>query len=250
MIGSACSFCATSRREVGKLIAGPGVSICDVCVGLCDDILDQRGEGAGGEELCVQFSLREPERCERCGVARTESGQPICNNHVGGRLCMGRWVRGAVQREPTVSEVDLVANLRAACKDPLRTVATQYGVAVILPVDLVLAIADGIEASGRAFDVDDFQPDELGRITTQVSKDIVKLVVERLFGPAKTEGEKALEACEALGLTEAQVGAMLSSAGLGWPSTTLGLGLAGIIPLIYSMLLRPRVQAAEAAKDG
>ena len=37
--GAKCSFCGRSRRETGKLIAGPGVYICDKCVGLCDEIL-------------------------------------------------------------------------------------------------------------------------------------------------------------------------------------------------------------------
>jgi hypothetical protein len=35
----ACSFCRKSKDQVGKLIAGPGVYICNECVGLCDEIL-------------------------------------------------------------------------------------------------------------------------------------------------------------------------------------------------------------------
>jgi hypothetical protein len=42
-----CSFCTKSSSEVAKLIAGPGVYICDVCVGLCDEILV--GEAAKGD---------------------------------------------------------------------------------------------------------------------------------------------------------------------------------------------------------
>jgi ATP-dependent Clp protease ATP-binding subunit ClpX len=34
-----CSFCVKSQDEVAKLIAGPGVYICDGCVALCDGIL-------------------------------------------------------------------------------------------------------------------------------------------------------------------------------------------------------------------
>lgn len=34
-----CSFCQKSKTEVAKLIAGPGVFICDECVGLCVEIL-------------------------------------------------------------------------------------------------------------------------------------------------------------------------------------------------------------------
>jgi len=35
-----CSFCKKSDSEVGKLIAGPGVHICDTCVGACNRLLD------------------------------------------------------------------------------------------------------------------------------------------------------------------------------------------------------------------
>jgi ATP-dependent Clp protease ATP-binding subunit ClpX len=34
-----CSFCVKSQDEVEKLIAGPGVYICDNCVRLCNEIL-------------------------------------------------------------------------------------------------------------------------------------------------------------------------------------------------------------------
>ncbi|GAA0577631.1 ClpX C4-type zinc finger protein [Paractinoplanes ferrugineus] len=34
-----CSFCAKPSSEVEKLIAGPGVYICNECVGLCNDVL-------------------------------------------------------------------------------------------------------------------------------------------------------------------------------------------------------------------
>lgn len=34
-----CSFCTKPSSEVEKVIAGPGVYICNECVGLCNDIL-------------------------------------------------------------------------------------------------------------------------------------------------------------------------------------------------------------------
>ena len=34
-----CSFCGKSSSEVEKVIAGPGVYICNECVGLCSEIL-------------------------------------------------------------------------------------------------------------------------------------------------------------------------------------------------------------------
>lgn len=36
-----CSFCGKSQNEVHKLIAGPSVFICDECVGLCNDIIQE-----------------------------------------------------------------------------------------------------------------------------------------------------------------------------------------------------------------
>ena len=36
-----CSFCGKSQHEVRKLIAGPSVFICDECVALCNDIIEE-----------------------------------------------------------------------------------------------------------------------------------------------------------------------------------------------------------------
>ena len=46
-----CSFCGKSQEQVRKLIAGPGVYICDECVDLCNEILDEElfgGDATGG----------------------------------------------------------------------------------------------------------------------------------------------------------------------------------------------------------
>lgn len=39
-----CSFCGKGQKEVKKLIAGPGVYICDECIDLCNDIIDEEKE--------------------------------------------------------------------------------------------------------------------------------------------------------------------------------------------------------------
>ena len=36
-----CSFCGKSQRQVRKLIAGPGVYVCDECIDLCNEIIDE-----------------------------------------------------------------------------------------------------------------------------------------------------------------------------------------------------------------
>ena len=42
-----CSFCGKAQEDVRKLIAGPSVYICDECVSLCGDILDDQPGVAG-----------------------------------------------------------------------------------------------------------------------------------------------------------------------------------------------------------
>jgi len=48
-----CSFCGKSQDEVKKLIAGPTVYICDECIELCNDIIDEeaRLDQASGSEF-------------------------------------------------------------------------------------------------------------------------------------------------------------------------------------------------------
>ena len=47
-----CSFCGKSQKQVKKLIAGPGVYICDECIELCNEIVDEElGESGAGVPL-------------------------------------------------------------------------------------------------------------------------------------------------------------------------------------------------------
>ena len=45
-----CSFCGKGQNEVKRLIAGPGVYICNECVDLCNDILGEEMFETGSEE--------------------------------------------------------------------------------------------------------------------------------------------------------------------------------------------------------
>ncbi|HZY08055.1 MAG TPA: ClpX C4-type zinc finger protein, partial [Ilumatobacteraceae bacterium] len=36
-----CSFCGKSQKQVKRLIAGPGVYICDECIDLCNEIIEE-----------------------------------------------------------------------------------------------------------------------------------------------------------------------------------------------------------------
>ena len=46
-----CSFCGKTQNEVDKLIAGEGVYICNECVRLCTDIIDEEDDAMQGEGL-------------------------------------------------------------------------------------------------------------------------------------------------------------------------------------------------------
>ena len=56
-----CSFCGKSQEQVRKLIAGPGVYICDECIDLCNEILDEElvDVQGGGSRHGVQESSRK-----------------------------------------------------------------------------------------------------------------------------------------------------------------------------------------------
>jgi len=43
-----CSFCGKSQKEVKKLIAGPAVYICDECIQLCGEIIEEENEKTAG----------------------------------------------------------------------------------------------------------------------------------------------------------------------------------------------------------
>jgi len=54
-----CSFCGKSQKQVKKLIAGPGVYICDECIDLCNEIIEE--ELADGAELSFDELLKPRE---------------------------------------------------------------------------------------------------------------------------------------------------------------------------------------------
>ncbi|MEM9080857.1 MAG: ATP-dependent Clp protease ATP-binding subunit ClpX [Verrucomicrobiota bacterium] len=55
-----CSFCGKSHSEVKKLIAGPGVYICNECIEVCSTILDKELSGETREHLTSQTGREIP----------------------------------------------------------------------------------------------------------------------------------------------------------------------------------------------
>ncbi|MFO1523372.1 MAG: ATP-dependent Clp protease ATP-binding subunit ClpX [Kiritimatiellia bacterium] len=54
-----CSFCGKSQSEVDRLIAGPGVQICDQCVDLCNSLIEREG-GKAEKKRAGKFSVPKP----------------------------------------------------------------------------------------------------------------------------------------------------------------------------------------------
>lgn len=55
-----CSFCGKSQKQVQQLIAGPAVYICDECVELCNEIIEERMAEAGEAAPQEGFTLPKP----------------------------------------------------------------------------------------------------------------------------------------------------------------------------------------------
>ena len=77
-----CSFCGKSQEQVRKLIAGPGVYICDECVELCNEILDEEliEEGAvvSSPSVSDNSATKSPKkRTKRGGISFGDIPKPI-----------------------------------------------------------------------------------------------------------------------------------------------------------------------------
>ncbi|MFY9412796.1 MAG: ClpX C4-type zinc finger protein, partial [Dethiobacteria bacterium] len=57
-----CSFCGKTQEQVRKLVAGPGVYICDECIELCNEIIEEEI----GEESDLSFiDLLKPQEIKQ-----------------------------------------------------------------------------------------------------------------------------------------------------------------------------------------
>ena len=126
-----CSFCGKSQRQVKKLIAGPGVYICDECIDLCNEIIDEElaapRPARSREPAPPEGDLRRPERLRRrAGGGQADARRSRCTTTTSA----SRWQAG--DGEVELAEVQHPAaradRLRQdaaradACADPQRPV--------------------------------------------------------------------------------------------------------------------------------
>ena len=55
-----CSFCGKSQDEVAKLIAGPGAYICNECIDLCNEIIEDEGLSEPDEAEQELYDIPKP----------------------------------------------------------------------------------------------------------------------------------------------------------------------------------------------
>ncbi len=111
-----CSFCGKSHAEVKKLIAGPGVYICDNCVILCKQVLDK--------ELASQLKKSKP----RISVAKPAEIRRQLDLHCVGQdhakktlaVAVHNHYKRVLQEPPPVAETE-----DAAASDPHHGVAIE-----------------------------------------------------------------------------------------------------------------------------
>ena len=60
-----CSFCGKSQHEVRKLIAGPSVFVCDECVELCNEIIQEESEELEDQDSQSSRYPTPQEICQR-----------------------------------------------------------------------------------------------------------------------------------------------------------------------------------------
>ena len=73
-----CSFCNKSEDQVRKLIAGPdGVYICDECIEICDEILEEELEDEFNMTCLSRFDFKQRPVCGFLNVLCQLAGVPL-----------------------------------------------------------------------------------------------------------------------------------------------------------------------------
>jgi ClpX C4-type zinc finger len=72
--GLTCAFCGATGSEARRLIAGPGVYICDRCVDLAHEVCAEGSRRANDLTMLVPLDLADPKaRCSFCGKRRDQT---------------------------------------------------------------------------------------------------------------------------------------------------------------------------------
>ena len=103
-----CSFCGKTQKEVKKLIAGPGVYICEECIALCNEIIDE--EGVVAETPAPPAEPLDP---VEVGLRRLNARATLAQRSVDSIAPLVRELRGSGVGWPDIADALEVAEAEA-----------------------------------------------------------------------------------------------------------------------------------------
>lgn len=123
-----CSFCGKSQEQVRKLIAGPGVYICDECVDLCNEILDEEllDTNTGASQPTPRSEPPQKRRSRSSGISLNQIPKPreikkYLDEHVIGQDEAKKVLSVAVYNHyKRLALVQNKGNAKAAQDDPVE----------------------------------------------------------------------------------------------------------------------------------
>lgn len=82
-----CSFCNISQADTRQLVAGPGVYICEGCIGAARTVVERAEPAKGPRQVVLRPAMAEDHACSFCGQRGPSVGAMVKGGR--GRICDG-----------------------------------------------------------------------------------------------------------------------------------------------------------------